>query len=617
MKDRILNLKKTLSQYSTIEILGMLSLRFSTFSDGEQILGNEDLPIGPVVLMSPFKQNLYLAGLLMSTPEESCVELHRQSKNTGSSKFHELDRTIQEITSEYVRGFLVEPLVGEGGPTQETRTSLTQNLAALDAFVSYFDTGPLRFEEQTVDLIRTIYLPFDNEFEAITELSIEDCLSFYFFVQRKTQQSVNAVFDIFKKQDAFLASLQSTCRNRDEFEQKILSYRKNNFEQIRSALDNQNQIGILDINSEFGESKTDRLLSLFSIRREQRDFIYYNDNNPFTAAPLCWVSDQKLFVVSSQLLINAIFERIASIIGNPSNSFHDAFVDKRGRIVEDCFLNVLKNLFGTHAKFHLSVCESPGTDEHDIIVEHKDCILVCEVKSSKIRAPLFNPERSYPRIRDDFNSSSGIGYAYKQAISLIEMLSTNESVQLYENMNQSFTIHDTNKKRLVPVVLTLSQYGGIAVNTSYLMEAQSGNPYPWVCNLHDFQNIERINRYLGKSLDDFLEYVFWRVDKHKDIHASDELDIIEAYYTKPDLRMETDPIFIMPNVGINLIDKIYYEEKGVPCDYMAGEYETKRLTSAPSTTTKKIGRNAPCPCGSGVKYKRCCLKRSAPKDQSS
>jgi len=25
---------------------------------------------------------------------------------------------------------------------------------------------------------------------------------------------------------------------------------------------------------------------------------------------------------------------------------------------------------------------------------------------------------------------------------------------------------------------------------------------------------------------------------------------------------------------------------------------------------KKIGRNDPCPCGSGKKYKKCCLKKS-------
>ena len=31
----------------------------------------------------------------------------------------------------------------------------------------------------------------------------------------------------------------------------------------------------------------------------------------------------------------------------------------------------------------------------------------------------------------------------------------------------------------------------------------------------------------------------------------------------------------------------------------------------------KIGRNAPCPCGSGKKYKKCCLSRQDSKRQSS
>jgi uncharacterized protein YecA (UPF0149 family) len=30
---------------------------------------------------------------------------------------------------------------------------------------------------------------------------------------------------------------------------------------------------------------------------------------------------------------------------------------------------------------------------------------------------------------------------------------------------------------------------------------------------------------------------------------------------------------------------------------------------AHSIVSKKVGRNDPCPCGSGKKYKKCCLKR--------
>ncbi|EMF0406572.1 SEC-C domain-containing protein [Enterococcus durans] len=34
------------------------------------------------------------------------------------------------------------------------------------------------------------------------------------------------------------------------------------------------------------------------------------------------------------------------------------------------------------------------------------------------------------------------------------------------------------------------------------------------------------------------------------------------------------------------------------------------MPDTPRTQTKpeKVGRNSPCPCGSGKKYKKCCLK---------
>lgn len=39
------------------------------------------------------------------------------------------------------------------------------------------------------------------------------------------------------------------------------------------------------------------------------------------------------------------------------------------------------------------------------------------------------------------------------------------------------------------------------------------------------------------------------------------------------------------------------------------EHEEIPTATSQSTTSKKIGRNDPCPCGSGKKYKNCCLKQ--------
>ena len=41
------------------------------------------------------------------------------------------------------------------------------------------------------------------------------------------------------------------------------------------------------------------------------------------------------------------------------------------------------------------------------------------------------------------------------------------------------------------------------------------------------------------------------------------------------------------------------------------EEENKDVTSVKSGKNVKIGRNDPCPCGSGKKYKRCCMKKKA------
>jgi len=37
-------------------------------------------------------------------------------------------------------------------------------------------------------------------------------------------------------------------------------------------------------------------------------------------------------------------------------------------------------------------------------------------------------------------------------------------------------------------------------------------------------------------------------------------------------------------------------------------HELVRRVELDESTVKSISRNAPCPCGSGKKYKRCCMK---------
>lgn len=53
-----------------------------------------------------------------------------------------------------------------------------------------------------------------------------------------------------------------------------------------------------------------------------------------------------------------------------------------------------------------------------------------------------------------------------------------------------------------------------------------------------------------------------------------------------------------------------WENNGHTPNEIFEKYEKPNLRPLPAerfTGNKKIGRNDPCPCGSGKKYKKCCL----------
>lgn len=592
MEEKIKKLKEKLQYIGTRELLGMISSHFITFFSNAYDFAEQSDIFNKTNLMSPQKQYTYLAGLLMSTADMSNEHV---KKNVDEGIYEQLENDIQEITLEYLANFF--------DVNTESEVDIKRNLIPMEAFISYFDTGVLRYEEQTINLIRILYSGFDAELESLTGLRTEDYISFYQLVydafETAMETSKHAVENVKKILDSFNPyddNAEEICK---QFTKFIDGTAKNDFQ---NAMDGMNTIKASVIVNSFGEEKGKKLLENFCLYREKRDFNYYNEKNPFAEHPLCWIDDGEiLFIVHPQFLLNAIYNHITKMLENPKNKFADKYKKVKAEIVENQFLGYFKNIFGKSAKYHTSVCEERGTKEHDILIEINNYILIAEVKSSKVREPFFNPEKCYPRVKDHFNSDSGIGGAYEQAIILKKFIeNNNHNVTLYENKTTKFEIENAQRKRILPIVLTLNQFGSLAVNTSLLLEKDEDQPYPWVCNWHDFENIIEILKYLNKAPKDFLEYMLWRIENHSKIMSSDELDIMEEYFLDSQIRQEIKKkiVFISP-VGPSLIDKIYFEKHGIP-------YAHPGIKSTP-IRKKKIGRNKPCPCGSGKKFKKCCL----------
>ena len=83
------------------------------------------------------------------------------------------------------------------------------------------------------------------------------------------------------------------------------------------------------------------------------------------------------------------------------------------------------------------------------------------MKASKVREPFFNPKKAFPRIKDHFNSDTGIGGAYQQAIILKKLIENSDNITLYEEKTKPFSITYSSNITILPLVLILNKFGSI------------------------------------------------------------------------------------------------------------------------------------------------------------
>jgi len=595
MKEKIDRLKEKLQYINTREVLGMIGIKFLTFSYNMEDIAEQTDIFNKTNLLSPQKQYTYLAGLLMCTDDKS-----NDITSYNDNFFVDLENSIQDITFGYMENFMTI----DKNTEEIDNESLKRNLVSMEAFTSYFDTGILRYPEQIIKLIRKLYSPFDEELVKISGLSTEDYIAFYQLVEDVFSDSMNSSDHAIKELKNFLNSFNPFAVDVEKEYKRFIDYTQNEGRnKMQEALDGLNTIKATKVEETFGKDKGTTLLSIFGLYRKKRGFSFYNDKNPFAEKPLCWLDEgETLYIVHPKFVLTAIFDYITKILEAPQNKFAEKYKKKKAEIVEEMFLSCLKDVLGEKAKYHTSVCEMRGTKEHDILIEYKNYILIVEAKASKVREPFFNPEKAYIRVKDHFDSDSGIGGAYKQAILLKKFIENKNEVELYENKNDRFVIKEPNSKIIIPLVLTLNQFGGLAVNTSLLLEKEDDQPYPWVCNWHDFEDVIEILKYFKKKPQDFLDYIIWRSETHSNILSSDELDVLDGYLLNKKVKNEAKKknVFFMPS-GPSLIDKIYYEKKGIPYHH-PGVKEIIRKND-------KVGRNDRCPCGSGKKFKKCCIEK--------
>ncbi|MBQ9458255.1 MAG: hypothetical protein IJU64_07140 [Bacilli bacterium] len=552
IEEKIGKIKEKLSNIDTIALLMHAHRLFIPTGNSPEELTDSFKTQKKTKLKSPMMQYKYLIGLLLSTDYKGGdSNLGKLSKRT----INNLEYGIERITNEYQKIFLI----AASNNIESSKETKDKLLAAFQDFSDYFYNSSLKYPEQEEFLIKRIYGSFDDKVDEKFSLVAQDFLDFYHFVNSQLEKSfadaddtIKMIFDTFKEKSSF-----ESQKELDDFINKNIDRSR-----ISKAISNLCCIRASNLEAKFGTEKAKALLDLFAIKRERRDFTYFNSDNPFSKKPLVFIDEDRIFVTYPSWILDSIYELLDETFKNDNKiSKH------KGVVAEDLSAELLVKILGSEAIVHRNVCEKPGTDEHDLLIEYKNYILISETKASKHREPLFNPDKAIKRFYDHFFSDSGIGYAYYQAIKLKKYIESNNKTTLFESKAKKFVIEDIDKKQVIPIVLTLERFGSIAANPSTLIKEEKGQPLPWVSDIADLGCISEIFEYLGKNGDDFIGYLQCRISKQKQIFVNDELEILEYYFEGELNNLNPSIVYFFEPKQLSLMDYIYFTKMGIPYIY--------------------------------------------------
>lgn len=259
-------LKDLVSTYDTQWFLGDLSGLMKNIANGaaQDQLGK---------LSSPMRQLYFLGGLLVSSDNENGEDFQYTP-----AKWNKIVDLLNEIELEYDKLFFPKP----DEEIDEEWKKIRQ--VAMPSFLSYFNQGPLNYEEQTINWVNDLYSQLDDTIESETGVKTKDFIQFY-----------NNLDDLVQKK------FQGFGTRKDLFQDEWLTYTKIQMGVIDEAPDEIKALGeerrplytfmadhgIINrfkpedlVSAELPIEKINVILPLLTCVRGQSDFLYYTSTRP-------------------------------------------------------------------------------------------------------------------------------------------------------------------------------------------------------------------------------------------------------------------------------------------------------------------------------------------------
>jgi hypothetical protein len=574
-------------------------------------------------LTSPARQIAFLLALLLSTPEpddpievdEACVR--------------KVNALLNRIFFAYAEMFLA-------GVKEEDSAWNEAAEIAMPAFLHYFNQGSLATVNQVRQTIVGHFTPFDDALTRGFGINATQALEVIDTIESLLGQNEEAARAAHEDMKVVRDALIDEAERRDwglkeMQEQAQIRNLTDHWKKLISSIDNLLVIRRSDILSLCG-STGEKFWKCFVARRGGFQApTYITDILATDAYSLFQTTDNEAFAITTNQLYTAAMVAFERFLLNSDRK--SSFLERRDKFLETRVENAVRDFFPEDAIVLRSPSElTDGTHEHDLIVYWRKHLLVLESKASPPKEPFRNPEKAARRIARHFQSKSGIQKGFEQADRIPAQLRSGKTVTLFDRHGElALELPPDRVEEAFAICITGEDFGVLATDLSILLRKPVDVPYPWVASVNDLESIFRAWQYRNWTAERLLEYLKARALLHGRIGTFDELEVAGYMLKHEDLShlvsADGDRIMLDQDYA-KIFDEIEEALAGGPTphfdpgeppiignlmDLMRDEIEKAQPnTRSPASatvfnrTTSKPGRNQPCPCGSGLKHKKCC-----------
>lgn len=542
-------LKALLAKYNIQSALGYLSFLMTCITNGsaQDELGR---------LVSPMRQLYYLAGLLVT----------QDGDGTNEFQFSEEDWQmivdyLVEIEKEYYKLFLPEK------PDDVTEEWKKRVGAAMPTFLSYFNLGPLNFEEQVIEQIRGTFTALDDVIITKTGLSTEDYLQFYENLDAWCEynfQSLGIGGPHYPLRENWKEYTNIEVGVIDEAPEEIKQMGVERAPMMTLVTDPgiKYRFKAEDMASNgLTVDKVNTILSQLSIKRGTTDFQYYTEQNPLVLHPIVILEHGLFQVFEEKRVLHAILFQLEEICKEKEAS-KARLTHCKGYYLESKIEELCRRFFGERAEiitgYYIDGCEQ------DIMVLWNGHLFVIEAKAYSNREPFRNAEKAFIRIKDDFKGC--IGYAYKQCKRVEDKMKVGKPFDLKDEKGKVIkTInpadYDGND---FYIIVNQESFGQIQVDLSFFLEVGDEENYPWAVRFDDLEVFLLTLIARKKKPQHFVDFLIMREYLHGHVICSDEGEICGGYITgklTQDLAECEDIITTAPDLA-SVFDEQYRKGMG-------------------------------------------------------